>query len=363
MSSSPIKMPQSSVIEAPAPSLLDKIAEQQAIAATRYRPVMSVQDSIQRYHEIEKFVGECMKEGVDYGKPPGFPRESKPFLYKAGAQKLCAFFGYVPHYTELECIEEWMSEKYGEPLFYYKFSCALLKGADPVGEGIGSCNSWESKYRYRNSSRVCPQCGAEAIIKGKAEYGGGFLCFAKKGGCGAKFKDDDQSILEQEAGKVPNPDISDVINTVQKQGEKRAYVEATLSATGASAFFTQDEDTVEPPKRTPPQSTTKGSAPRPAAAQKPSQPAPEPNDSSEISAWLDRLTGDPKGDGMVHGEIVVAIENQSDSDTADKAWGAAISKCGDPATMKPKTAALQAARAVARELYADLEAVREQLPE
>ena len=38
----------------------------------------------------------------------------------------------------------------------------------------------------------CPLCGnTTAVIKGKAEYGGGWLCYAKKGGCGAKFQDDD----------------------------------------------------------------------------------------------------------------------------------------------------------------------------
>lgn len=36
----------------------------------------------------------------------------------------------------------------------------------------------------------CPECGkVGAIIKGKEEYGGGFLCFKKKGGCGFKFKE------------------------------------------------------------------------------------------------------------------------------------------------------------------------------
>lgn len=39
---------------------------------------------------------------------------------------------------------------------------------------------------------VCPECGnAGAIIKGRPEYGGGWLCFKKKGGCGAQFRDDD----------------------------------------------------------------------------------------------------------------------------------------------------------------------------
>lgn len=37
---------------------------------------------------------------------------------------------------------------------------------------------------------TCPDCGASAIIKGKAEFGGGYLCWKKEGGCGAKFQTD-----------------------------------------------------------------------------------------------------------------------------------------------------------------------------
>lgn len=229
-------------------SLLDRIAAEQAQAATRYQPVMSVDDSIKRYKAIEKFVHKCMAEGIDYGKPAGFPAESKPFLYKPGAQKLCAFFGYVPRYEMMTEIEDWTGAEHNtEPLYYYKFRCVLTKNEDRVGEGIGSCNSWEAKYRYRLSAPKCPTCGVEAIIAGKAEYGGGFFCFKKKGGCGSKYADTDARILDQPKGRVPNPEIPDVINTVQKQAEKRAYVEATLSATGASAFFSQDEDAVKPP--------------------------------------------------------------------------------------------------------------------
>src|ERR1017187_10576470 len=35
---------------------------------------------------------------------------------------------------------------------------------------------------------ICLKCGKnESVIVGKAEYGGGFLCFKKKGGCGHKW--------------------------------------------------------------------------------------------------------------------------------------------------------------------------------
>ena len=37
---------------------------------------------------------------------------------------------------------------------------------------------------------LCPECGQPAIIKGKEEWGGGWVCWKKEGGCGAKFDSD-----------------------------------------------------------------------------------------------------------------------------------------------------------------------------
>lgn len=37
------------------------------------------------------------------------------------------------------------------------------------------------------TARVCPFCGKDTIIKGRAEFGGGWVCYTKKGGCGYKW--------------------------------------------------------------------------------------------------------------------------------------------------------------------------------
>ncbi len=209
--------------------LLDAIAARQAEAQARYMPVMDIKTAVRRVEAIREMKELLLKPSTDgqadgdYGVIPG---TNKPTLLKPGAEKICAHFGYVPHY-ELHggSIEDWTGEGHsGEPLFYYHVRCILLKDGVPVGEGTGSASSWESKYRF----------------KGKDEYGGGWLCFAKKGGCGAKYPDGDQRIEGQSAGQVINDNIFDLINTVQKMADKRAYVAATLSATGASQWFTQD---------------------------------------------------------------------------------------------------------------------------
>jgi len=93
---------------------------------------------------------------------------------------------------------------------------------------------------------VCPQCGNEAIIKGKEEYGGGWLCYKNKGGCGAKFKESDPAIVDQITGKVENEDPSDQYNTCLKMAAKRAQVAVVITVTGVSDRFTQDMEDILP---------------------------------------------------------------------------------------------------------------------
>ncbi|HYP53630.1 MAG TPA: hypothetical protein VEQ42_08820, partial [Pyrinomonadaceae bacterium] len=154
---------------------------------------------------------------------------------------LTTFFGLSTRFQLLERVEDWTGDAHGgEPFFYYLYRCQLSRGDLLIAEADGSCNSREQKYRWREAQRVCPDCGASAIIKGREEYGGGWLCFKKKGGCGAKFPDGDASIETQQTGRVPNADIADQVNTIQKMAQKRSLVAATLLAVNASEFFTQD---------------------------------------------------------------------------------------------------------------------------
>lgn len=206
----------------------------------RFMPALSIGEAVQRRVALVEFVQQVMKSGVDFGVIPG---TQKPTLLKPGAEKLCTLFGLTSRFQLLRAVEDWKGEgSEGEPFFYYLYHCQLWRDALLIAEGDGSCNSWEQKYRYRDAQRICPACETAAIIKGKAEYGGGWLCFVKKGGCGAKFADEDETIVGQPIGRVRNPDIADVVNTIQKMAQKRALIAATLLAVNASEFFTQDEE-------------------------------------------------------------------------------------------------------------------------
>lgn len=202
-------------------------------------PVLDIQAAAVRRQAVVDFTKLMMVAGTDFGKIPG--TGDKPTLLKPGAEKLASLFGLSPHFEVMERQMDWTgSDHDGEPFFFFQYRCTLSRGAIVAGQGVGSCNSWEKKYRYRKGERVCPNCGTAAIIKGKLEYGGGWLCFNKKGGCGSKFNDGDPAIENQEVGQVKNTDPADVVNTIDKMAQKRALVAAVLIAVNASELFTQD---------------------------------------------------------------------------------------------------------------------------
>lgn len=201
-------------------------------------PVISIEQAIARHRLLSEYVKQVMREHHDYGAIPG--TSGKPSLLKPGAEKLTTLFGLTKRLFIVEKMEDWIGQIDGEPFFYYLYRCALYRGELLIAEADGSCNSRESKYRWREAQRKCPHCGVAAIIKGKAEFGGGWICFQKKGGCGTKYAEEDVAIISQQVGRIANPDVADQVNTIQKMAAKRALVAATLLAVGASEFFTQD---------------------------------------------------------------------------------------------------------------------------
>jgi hypothetical protein len=205
---------------------------------SQFMPALSIELAVERYNAVTEFVSRVLRRDVDYGVIPG---TEKLTLLKPGAEKLTTFFGLSTRFQLIERIEDWTGAAHdGEPFFYYLYRCQLYRGDYLIAEADGSCNAREQKYRWREAQRLCPACGLAAIIKGREEFGGGWVCFRKKGGCGAKYADGDQTIETQTAGRVPNADIADQVNTIQKMAQKRSLIAAVLIAVNASEFFTQD---------------------------------------------------------------------------------------------------------------------------
>jgi len=175
-----------------------------------------------------------MQKNLHFGVIPG--TGNKDTLLKPGAEKILIMFQLVAKIDSENIIDIPGGHRECRHIIgvYHKQSLTLW------GQGTGSCSTMESKYRYRNAKLVCPECKQEAIIKGKEEFGGGWICWKKQGGCGQKFSTGFSDITNQNVGKVENPDLADQYNTVQKMSYKRALVAAVISATGISDIFNQD---------------------------------------------------------------------------------------------------------------------------
>lgn len=145
----------------------------------------------QQVNQLQYLMSNVLKSGEHYGVIPG--TKGKPSLLQPGAEKICLMFKLVPRYR----VEKTQLAGGHREV---EVTCTLYqRGSDVVeGEGIGSCSTMESKYRYRNQWTN-----------------------------GSKTR-------------VENADIADTYNTVLKMAKKRALVDAVKSTTAASDIFTQD---------------------------------------------------------------------------------------------------------------------------
>lgn len=263
----------------------------------------SLQNTANQLALLEEFVSTVLKPNADYGVIPG---TDKPTLLKPGAANVIAAFQChsEPHVDHHDI-------DHGEGFENYTVHVDVVHttSGKVVARGFGSCNSYEKKYRYREEQRKCPHCNQPAIIKGKAEYGGGWLCWNKRGGCGAKFSDGDPAIEQQTTGQIENPDPLDQSNTYLKMAIKRAEVDAALRLPGVARFFTQDLEDIMGVAETPVDNGSTSpktggapshqeSPPNPRNAPKPTQPKGQPAPSKEKLGQLNASRfGDSDEDG------------------------------------------------------------------
>ncbi len=178
--------------------------EEVAIYESKPLTAKDIKNQVDLIQDVMKGV---MKDHEHYGVIPGCG--DKPALLKPGAEKLNLTFRMAPD-PETVIID--MGEGHRE----YRVKCIMksIETGKFLGAGVGSASTMETKWRFRKGEQKCPKCGKEAIIKGKQEYGGGWLCFKKKGGCGEKFKDGDSTIENQEMGRIEYDNPADYYNCV-----------------------------------------------------------------------------------------------------------------------------------------------------
>jgi hypothetical protein len=244
-------------------------------------PAMSMEVALARRAAIVEFTRKIMVRDLDFGEIPG---TNKPALLKPGAEKLCNFFGLEPEFTPVAEEIDWTGAQHGGETFcYVRYRCRLLRHSRILGVGEGSCNSWESRYRYRwvptervpehiDRTRLLKRGGHQTLcefefaieraettgVYGKpAEHWKKFQEAIHAGTARRVERDTRQGKspaweidVDMTLYRVPNPDVADLINTIQKMGQKRALVAATLIATSASEFFTQDVERIPPDRDT-----------------------------------------------------------------------------------------------------------------
>lgn len=224
-------------IEKPARSAAWSLAEMTDEAFERQMVMLKVGRD-----RLQKVMKSMMAVDVHYGKIPGTDKDT---LLQPGADMLLKMFNLVAEpLTEIE-----YGDGFTAPAITVKARCLVHANqidGPVVAVGEAAATSWEKKWRYRQQERTCPECGKQAIIKGKVDYGGGWLCWKKKDGCGYKFVDGDERIESQQAGQIENPDQFDLLNTIVKIANKRAKVHGTIAATDSSDLLTQDMEEQQP---------------------------------------------------------------------------------------------------------------------
>lgn len=174
---------------------------------------------IQAINKFQQVVKATMVSGHDYGVIPG---TRKPTLLKPGAEKIAKLLGLADEYEIIDKAEEW-----DKPFFRYLIKCRLMSIAHRVivSEGLGECNSMESKYRWRwvFQSELPSDIDKSKLVQRTIR--------TKRG--------------DAKQYRLDNDDIYSQVNTVLKMAKKRALVDASLSAGRLSDVFTQDIEDIK----------------------------------------------------------------------------------------------------------------------
>ncbi len=149
---------------------------------------------------LKEFVSSQLRKNVDYGVVPG---TKKPCLFKPGGEKIRGLFGLN---VTVDCTGNHLDRNGNFAMYTYK--AKVFRGEHLIAECEGSTNSQEQKYKERKVWRY------DEKLKKKVEI------------------------------KEATP-VCDILNTLQKMAQKRAFVGAVILAVGASDFFTQDIDDIE----------------------------------------------------------------------------------------------------------------------
>lgn len=255
---------------------------------------LSIDQIVKQRDLITEVMGKAMKEDQHYGKVPGCG--DKPTLLQPGAQLLAHLFRLRPEY---EVIETDLPNGHKR----FRVTCRLFFiGSVPeirISEGVGESSSMESKHRFRNSAPVItptndpvPSTFWDIKNKNGMDAAKKWAATSYDGkNVGVKKIDGDWKFVIIEGGsdeKIENQNPADTFNTVLKIAKKRSFVDATITATASSDFFTQDLEDIRDNIAAVETKTVQGNG---AAAATSGAAAREPNGSTQHAGDSGASTG------------------------------------------------------------------------
>lgn len=160
---------------------------------------------------IQQVISAVMKQDVHYGVIPGTKKNT---LYKAGSEKILATFRIA--------VDPVVEDLSTPDCYRYRVTArGVLPSGEIVGAGVGECSTDEEKYKWR--SAVCDEeFDSTPETMRRIKWLKGWNNQPAKG------------------VKQVRTNPADLANTVLKMAKKRAQIDLTLTATGASDVFEQD---------------------------------------------------------------------------------------------------------------------------
>ena len=239
---------QSAIAVAAEPSGLETVEQRSSLTAAAEMRIEDFQARIENEEKmrvvLKDYVKRNMKPGYHFSDKIGTQQLAKPMLLQDGCRNICSLFKLT--YGVPDVYETQLEGGHYRVRVHIKL---YNQQGFQVASGDATCSTRETKYAYRKGERVCPKCDTPAIRKDNKKAEGGWYCWSKLDGCGAQFPANEPAIVEQQIGRVDNPDVSDVENTVLKMAVKRAKSSAVYDVPLVSEIFAPDDDQQpEPPK-------------------------------------------------------------------------------------------------------------------
>jgi hypothetical protein len=174
----------------------------------------SIQETMQSISLFQDMVREILVRDIDYGRIPGTPQDS---LWDPGASKTISSFNCYCGQRRILRLDD------NETRIVVCVEVPLISRRlqQEVGSGIGAASTLETKYKYRWVAHPKEWGYDDDAIK----------TFKTKRG-----REDGR---ETTLYRIPNPEHSELLNTIIKMASKRAEVDAAESLPGVSSVLRQ----------------------------------------------------------------------------------------------------------------------------